>query len=139
MRALRPLTVLAIGGFLLAVPWLLPAYPQTVVTQVLIFSLFAMSIDILAGVAGRTPLCHGAIFGTAAYVAVGHTDSQGAFDHNMDLSRRRAEAIAAELVKSHGIAQGRLRTAGVGFLAPVGPNATEDGRALNRRVELVAP
>jgi outer membrane protein OmpA-like peptidoglycan-associated protein len=70
---------------------------------------------------------------------VGHTDSQGAFDHNMDLSRRRAEAIAAELVKSHGIAQGRLRTAGVGFLAPVGPNATEDGRALNRRVELVAP
>lgn len=77
MRALRPLTVLAIGGFLLAVPWLLPAYPQTVVTQVLIFSLFAMSIDILAGVAGRTPLCHGAIFGTAAYVAAYHVTVQG--------------------------------------------------------------
>jgi outer membrane protein OmpA-like peptidoglycan-associated protein len=70
---------------------------------------------------------------------VGHTDSQGAFDYNLDLSRRRAEAIAAELVKSYRIAQTRLRTAGVGLLAPVGSNASEAGRALNRRVELVAP
>jgi OOP family OmpA-OmpF porin len=70
---------------------------------------------------------------------VGHTDSQGAFDYNLDLSRRRAEAIAAELVKSYRIAQPRLRTAGVGLLAPIGSNATDAGRALNRRVELVAP
>jgi OmpA-OmpF porin, OOP family len=70
---------------------------------------------------------------------VGHTDNQGAYDYNLDLSRRRAEAIAAELVKSFRIAQPRLRTAGLGFLAPVGSNATEAGRALNRRVELVAP
>jgi outer membrane protein OmpA-like peptidoglycan-associated protein len=70
---------------------------------------------------------------------VGHTDNQGAYDYNLDLSRRRAEAIAAELVKSYRIAQARLRTAGVGFLAPVGSNASEAGRALNRRVELVAP
>ena len=49
---------------------------------------------------------------------VGHTDSQGAYDHNMDLSRRRAEAVAAELVKSYGIGKQRLRTAGVGMLAP---------------------
>ena len=70
---------------------------------------------------------------------VGHTDSQGAFDYNLDLSRRRAEAIAAELVKSYRIAQPRLRTAGVGLLAPIGSNTTEAGRALNRRVELVAP
>ena len=70
---------------------------------------------------------------------VGHTDSQGAFDYNLDLSRRRAEAIAAELVKSYRIAQARLRTAGVGLLAPIGSNASEAGRALNRRVELVAP
>ena len=72
-------------------------------------------------------------------VIVGHTDSQGTFDHNMDLSRRRAEAVAAELAKSYKIAAARLRTAGVGFLAPVGSNASDDGRALNRRVELVAP
>jgi len=70
---------------------------------------------------------------------VGHTDSQGTFDYNLDLSRRRAEAIATELVKSYRIAQPRLRTAGVGLLAPIGSNVSEAGRALNRRVELVAP
>ena len=70
---------------------------------------------------------------------VGHTDNQGAYDYNLDLSKRRAEAIAVELVKSFRIAQPRLRTAGLGFLAPVGSNATEAGRALNRRVELVSP
>jgi outer membrane protein OmpA-like peptidoglycan-associated protein len=76
---------------------------------------------------------------TLNVIIVGHTDSQGAYDYNMELSRRRAEAIGAELTKSYGIAKTRLRTAGVGFLAPVGSNATEDGRALNRRTELVAP
>jgi len=70
---------------------------------------------------------------------VGHTDSQGAADYNLDLSRRRAEAVAAELVKNFRIAPTRLKTAGVGLLAPVGSNASEAGRALNRRVELVAP
>jgi outer membrane protein OmpA-like peptidoglycan-associated protein len=70
---------------------------------------------------------------------VGHTDNQGAYDYNVDLSRRRAEAVAAELARSYRIAPARLRTAGVGFLAPVGSNASEGGRALNRRVELVSP
>lgn len=70
---------------------------------------------------------------------VGHTDNQGAYDYNLDLSRRRADAVAAELVRAYRIAPQRLRTAGVGFLAPVGTNATDAGRALNRRVELVAP
>jgi OOP family OmpA-OmpF porin len=70
---------------------------------------------------------------------VGHTDSQGAYEHNMTLSRQRAEAVAAALAGGYKIARGRLYTAGVGYLAPVGSNATEDGRALNRRVELVSP
>jgi outer membrane protein OmpA-like peptidoglycan-associated protein len=70
---------------------------------------------------------------------VGHTDSQGTYDYNMSLSRRRAEAVAATLVQNYKIAKSRLSTAGVGFLAPVRSNATEDGRTLNRRVELVAP
>ncbi len=70
---------------------------------------------------------------------VGHTDSQGALSHNMDLSQRRAAAIAAELAAKHGIAASRLKTAGVAFLAPVASNATEAGRALNRRTELVLP
>ena len=70
---------------------------------------------------------------------VGHTDSQGTHDHNISLSRRRAEAVAAYLVQNYKIAKPRLATAGVGFLAPIRSNASEDGRALNRRVELVAP
>jgi OOP family OmpA-OmpF porin len=70
---------------------------------------------------------------------VGHTDSQGSYEYNADLSRKRAEAVAAELAKSFKIAPTRMKTAGVGFLAPIGSNATDDGRALNRRVELVAP
>ncbi|MEO8195758.1 MAG: OmpA family protein [Thermoanaerobaculia bacterium] len=74
----------------------------------------------------------------AVYV-VGHTDSQGAFDHNMDLSRRRAAAIAAELSSKYGVDPARLKTAGVGLLSPVASNATEAGRALNRRTELVLP
>lgn len=72
-------------------------------------------------------------------VIVGHTDSQGNYDYNMDLSKRRAEAVAAILAQNYQIAKPRLRTAGVGFLAPIGSNAQENGRALNRRVELVAP
>src|SRR5260221_2686653 len=56
---------------------------------------------------------------------VGHTDSQGAFEYNMDLSQRRAEAIATQLVRNFRIAQARLRTAGGGFLAPVGSNAND--------------
>jgi outer membrane protein OmpA-like peptidoglycan-associated protein len=70
---------------------------------------------------------------------VGHTDSQGTHDYNMTLSRRRAESVAATLVQNYKIAKSRLSAAGVGFLAPVRSNASEDGRALNRRVELVAP
>lgn len=70
---------------------------------------------------------------------VGHTDSQGGLDFNMDLSKRRAAAIAAELTGKHAIPAARLKTAGVGFLAPVASNANEAGRALNRRTELVLP
>jgi len=70
---------------------------------------------------------------------VGHTDSQGSYEHNMTLSRQRAESVAAALSASYRIARNRLYTAGVGYLAPVGSNATEEGRALNRRVELVVP
>jgi outer membrane protein OmpA-like peptidoglycan-associated protein len=70
---------------------------------------------------------------------VGHTDSQGSYEHNMTLSRQRAEAVAAALASSYRIARGRLYTAGLGYLAPVASNHTEAGRALNRRVELVEP
>ncbi|MEL6767407.1 MAG: OmpA family protein [Pseudomonadota bacterium] len=68
---------------------------------------------------------------------VGHTDNQGDLAYNMGLSGRRAEAVRQALVQRFGIDAGQLETHGVGFLAPVAPNESEDGRARNRRVELV--
>ena len=69
---------------------------------------------------------------------VGHTDMSGALEHNLDLSNRRATAVVEALVTRHGISRDRLTPRGVGPLAPVGPNTTEAGRTLNRRVELVS-
>ena len=68
---------------------------------------------------------------------VGHTDNKGAVQYNMDLSHRRATAVRDELVKTYGIDINRLGAVGMGFFGPVTSNKTEDGRALNRRVELV--
>ncbi len=68
---------------------------------------------------------------------VGHTDSVGSVEDNQKLAQARAEAVAAELVKAHGVAAARLKGYGVGPLAPVASNDTDDGRAKNRRVELV--
>jgi len=60
----------ALLAALAAVPLAIPGYPTTLATEVLIFATLAMSIDILAGFAGRTPLCHGAIFGVSTYVVL---------------------------------------------------------------------
>ena len=70
-------------------------------------------------------------------LVVGHTDNQGAFEYNMNLSGQRSNSVATYLAAQHGIDQGRMRSAGVGFLAPVSTNDTPAGRAKNRRVELV--
>jgi outer membrane protein OmpA-like peptidoglycan-associated protein len=69
---------------------------------------------------------------------VGHTDNKGALDYNLDLSKRRAEAVVETLVVEYGIDAARLQAHGVADLSPVAPNATDDGRALNRRVVIVA-
>ena len=68
---------------------------------------------------------------------VGHTDNQGALAYNEDLSARRAAAVASALVSNHGIDAGRLTSRGVGPLAPVANNSSEEGQAKNRRVEIV--
>jgi OOP family OmpA-OmpF porin len=68
---------------------------------------------------------------------VGHTDNVGKIDYNMQLSKARAEAVVKALVSTYGIDQNRLDPYGVGPLAPVSSNETEEGQALNRRVELV--
>lgn len=70
-------------------------------------------------------------------LVVGHTDTQGGLDYNRGLSERRATAVTAALVADHGIAKARLVPLGVGPAAPVASNRTADGRARNRRVEVV--
>lgn len=69
---------------------------------------------------------------------VGHTDNVGAFDHNVKLSQSRAAAVVEALVKKQGISAARLTPFGAGPTAPVASNKSEEGRAKNRRVELVA-
>lgn len=68
---------------------------------------------------------------------VGHTDSLGTAEHNLDLSTRRAQAVAGALVHDYNIAAERLTPIGAGATQPVAPNDTEENRAKNRRVELV--
>lgn len=68
---------------------------------------------------------------------VGHTDNVGTLPANIDLSKRRAEAVVAALASTYGIARDRLTANGVASLAPVASNGDEAGRAKNRRVELV--
>lgn len=68
---------------------------------------------------------------------VGHTDNTGTFEHNMKLSQDRAVSVVNALVGTHGITAARLKASGVASLAPVASNKAEDGRAKNRRVELV--
>jgi OmpA-OmpF porin, OOP family len=67
---------------------------------------------------------------------VGHTDIVGALDKNLKLSADRADAVVKALI-GRGIAASRLRPAGVGPYCPVSSNRTEEGKAKNRRVELV--
>lgn len=71
------------------------------------------------------------------YLVVGHTDYVGSFDMNLNLSDARAEAVVTRLVNDYGISQDQISSFGVGPAAPVMSNQTEEGRAMNRRVEIV--
>ncbi len=74
--------------------------------------------------------------GLKVYV-VGHTDNEGGMDANLKLSKSRADAVVQVLVQKHGIASSRLKSFGAGPCAPVASNDSDDGKAKNRRVELV--
>jgi OOP family OmpA-OmpF porin len=74
--------------------------------------------------------------GVNVYI-VGHTDNQGAVEANLALSRKRAQAVADALSGQYGIAAARLQPHGVANLAPAASNADDEGRARNRRVEMV--
>ncbi|MFO7939135.1 MAG: OmpA family protein [Bacteroidales bacterium] len=71
------------------------------------------------------------------FLIVGHTDNTGDFDANIKLSTDRAEAVKQKLVADYNIPAKQLKTYGVGSTSPQMSNATEDGKARNRRVELV--
>ncbi len=68
--------------------------------------------------------------------AEGHTDSVGSDQYNLRLGERRANAVKAYLVRQ-GIASSRIRTESFGKAKPVAPNTTAEGRARNRRVEII--
>jgi outer membrane protein OmpA-like peptidoglycan-associated protein len=74
---------------------------------------------------------------TLKVYVVGHTDNVGGLAANVDLSKRRAAAVVATLTTKYGIPAGQLQPYGDGPYAPVASNDSEDGRTLNRRVELV--
>ncbi len=71
-----------------------------------------------------------------AVAVVGHSDNVGGLEANLRLSRARAQSVVNALVE-RGVAASRLEAEGIAYLAPLASNATEEGRATNRRVELV--
>lgn len=68
---------------------------------------------------------------------VGHTDSAGGLEANIALSKRRAATVMERLVTAYGVARRQLAAEGMGYLAPVASNLTEEGREANRRVEAI--
>lgn len=68
---------------------------------------------------------------------VGHTDNSGELNHNLTLSKSRASAVVQALTTKYAVNKAQLAADGVGPLSPVTTNTTEEGKALNRRVELV--
>jgi outer membrane protein OmpA-like peptidoglycan-associated protein len=70
-------------------------------------------------------------------VLVGHTDAEGGLEANVALSRARARSVLDRLVSEHGASRSQLAAEGVGYLLPLAPNSSDEGRALNRRVEAV--
>ena len=74
---------------------------------------------------------------TTTAVIEGHTDNVGSYNHNMDLSQRRADAVVNHLVEQFGIERSRLSAKGFGFTRPIADNATNEGKQKNRRIEAI--
>lgn len=73
----------------------------------------------------------------ARIALVGHTDSVGSLDANLALSRKRASSVLSRLVDGLGVTASQVTSDGAGALSPIASNLTSEGRALNRRVEVV--
>ena len=109
MPAALGLAALAVALALL--PLLLPSYQVSIATQILIFGLLAISIDVLAGFAGRTSLGHGAIFGVSTYVTIYWTANLGG-----SLWAGLALGVLAAVALAAVFALLAIRTSGVYFL-----------------------
>ncbi|MBN1957704.1 MAG: OmpA family protein [Desulfuromonadales bacterium] len=90
-------------------------------------STFQSSLNKIADIMSRYP--------ATQITVVGHTDSVGSEQYNLELSLRRANAVADYLMM-RGVARSRLGTEGRGELEPIADNGTAEGRAQNRRVEI---
>lgn len=68
---------------------------------------------------------------------VGHTDTKGSLNTNIALSKRRAQSVESRLIDRHGIPAAQITAEGMGYLAPLTTNLTDEGREANRRVEAI--
>lgn len=68
---------------------------------------------------------------------VGHTDAVGSLAVNINLSRQRADSVRQRLIAEYGVPPSQLDAEGMGYLSPIAPNVTAEGREANRRVEAV--
>ncbi|WP_297774573.1 OmpA family protein [uncultured Roseovarius sp.] len=87
------------------------------------------SLEALAGFLQANP--------DARVALVGHTDSVGGFEPNATLSQARAEAVWVRLTEEYGVQPTQIEAHGIGYLSPLVPNTTAEGRDQNRRVEAV--
>lgn len=71
------------------------------------------------------------------YFVVGHTDNTGSYEMNINLSEARAKAVVEKLINEYEVDEEQLMPSGVGPKSPILSNSTEEGRAQNRRVEIV--
>ncbi len=101
-----------VGMVALAIlPFYLHSYHVGIATQILIFAMLAMSVDVLAGFAGRTPLCHGAIFGTSTYFVIYASNTWG-----LPLPLAMLIGVAAATLLAAVFAVLAVRVSGVYFL-----------------------
>ena len=89
----------------------------------------ANALEVIAGYVKSNP--------SQRFLVVGHTDNVGALEMNMELSENRAHSVVEKLTSSHGVDAAQLKPIGIGPAAPVTSNASDEGRSLNRRVEIV--
>lgn len=71
------------------------------------------------------------------FFIVGHTDNVGDYDMNHELSYARVNAVVERLIDEYGVDMNQIKPVGVGPASPIFSNSTEEGKARNRRVEIV--